>query len=158
MEKLRKEFFFRKGTKRSMSNKLNTSFLNIYLELDKICCLKFGVVTGGVTEYINRLINARFAPERDEVLPRLVRYRNIRNRMAHEAGALTDIDEINKSDLRWLESFKKDMNKKKDPISVYLRKARKYARRRRARKYFFIFLTVLLLLAAAAAAAYFLLF
>ena len=79
-----------------MSNKFNTLFLNSYLELDKVCCLKFGVVTGGVTEYINRLINARFAPDRDEVLPRLVRYRNIRNRMAHEAGALTDIDEINR--------------------------------------------------------------
>ena len=141
-----------------MSNKFNTLFLNSYLELDKVCCLKFGVVTGGVTEYINRLINARFAPDRDEVLPRLVRYRNIRNRMAHEAGALTDIDEINKSDLRWIDNFKKDISKKKDPISVYLRKARKYARRRRARKYFIIALIIILLLAAAGVGAYFLLF
>ena len=141
-----------------MSNKFNTSFLNSYLELDKVCCLKFGVVTGGVTEYINRLINARFAPDRDEVLPRLVRYRNIRNRMAHEAGALTDIDEITKSDLRWIDNFKKDISKKKDPISVYLRKARKYARRRRARKYFIIALIIILLLAAAGVGAYFLLF
>ena len=141
-----------------MSNKFNTLFLNSYLELDKVCCLKFGVVTGGVTEYINRLINARFAPDRDEVLPRLVRYRNIRNRMAHEAGALTDIDEINKSDLRWIDNFKKDISKKKDPISVYLRKARKYARRRRALKYFIIALIIILLLAAAGVGAYFLLF
>ncbi len=139
-----------------MSNKFNGTFLNSYIELDKICCIKFGTVTGGVTEYINRLINARFAPERDEVLPRLVKYRNIRNRMAHEEGALKNIDEITKADLRWIENFKKDISKKKDPISVYLRKARKYARRRRARKY--IFLSVLAALVIAAAVALFFIF
>lgn len=138
-----------------MSNKLNTPFLNSYLELDKVCCIKFGIVSGGITEYINRLINIRFAPQRDEVLPRLVRYRNIRNRMAHEAGAITEIDEITKSDLRWLEGFKRDMNKKRDPISIYLRKARKYARRRKIRRLLITSGIIILLLIAAAAAAYF---
>jgi hypothetical protein len=42
-------------------------------------------------------------------------------------------DEIAKADVKWLSSFKKSINKKKDPISLYLRKARKYARRRKAR-------------------------
>lgn len=133
-----------------MSNKLNGTFLNSYIELDKICCLKFGTVTGGVTEYINRLINARFAPERDDVLPRLVKYRNIRNRMAHEEGALKNIDEITKSDLRWIEGFKKDISKKNDPISVYLRKARRYARRRKARKYLVIAAVIAVIAAAVA--------
>ena len=62
-----------------MSKRLNERFLSSYIELEKTCCEKFGVPTGGVTEYINRLNNARFAPGRDEALPRLVRYRGTRN-------------------------------------------------------------------------------
>ncbi len=113
-------------------HKINESFLNTFIEVDKTCCAKFGVSTGGVTEYINRLRNARFAQGRDEVLPKLVRYTNLRNRLAHEAGALRQIDEITKADVKWLSSFEKILSKKKDPISLYLRKARRYARRRRA--------------------------
>ncbi len=135
-----------------MSNKYNSAFLNSYIELDKVCCNKFGIVTGGITEYVNRLINARYAPEREQVLPRLVRYRNIRNRIAHEAGALQSIDEIGKSDVSWIAAFIKDIEKKRDPISLYLRKARKYAKRRKARKRILAIAAVILVLAAAAAA------
>jgi len=117
-----------------MGKKYNSAFLNAYIELDKICCHKFGIVTGGITAYINRLINSRYAPDRDQVLPRLVRYRNIRNRIAHEAGALQSIDELTKADIRWIEEFIKDIEKRKDPITLYLRKARKYAKRRRTRR------------------------
>lgn len=138
-----------------VSNKLNSAFLSTYNGLDKLCCQKFGVVTGGTTEYINRLINARFAPGRDEVLPRLVKYRNIRNRIAHESGAIEKLDGITRADLRWISSFTKDLDKKRDPISLYLRKSRRYARRRRARKY--IIFALLLAVAALAAVAYMLL-
>lgn len=138
-----------------MGNKLNGAFLNSYIELDKICSVKFGTVSGGVTEYINRLINARFAPERDEVLVRLVRYRNIRNKIAHEDGTRQTIEEINRSDIRWIDNFKKELNKKKDPISVYLRRARSFARRRKAWRSFTVCLTILILLLGAAAAVYF---
>lgn len=118
----------------AVSKRLNESFLNIFLELDHICCEKFGVTTGGVTEYINRLNNARFAPGRDEVLPKLVRYRNLRNRFVHEPGAIRKTDDISKADIRSLHRFCRDVKKKKDPISKYLRKARLYALRRRAIK------------------------
>ena len=133
-----------------MGKKFNSAFLNAYIELDKMCCHKFGKVTGGITEYINRLINARFAPEREQVLPRLVRYRNIRNRIAHEAGALQNIDELTRSDVKWLEDFVKDIEKKRDPITLYLRKARKYAKRRRTRKRIVGFFVLLLIAAAVA--------
>ena len=135
-----------------MGKKFNSAFLNAYIQLDKMCCHKFGIVTGGVTEYINRLINARFTPEREQVLPRLVRYRNIRNRIAHEAGALQSIDELTRMDVKWLEDFVKDIEKKRDPITLYLRKARKYAKRRRARKKIVGFLILLLLVAMAVCA------
>ena len=115
--------------------KINEAFLAEYIQLDRDCCEKFGVGAGGVTEYINRLNNARFAPGRDDVLPRLVRYRNVRNRFAHELSALRKTDEVTKVDVKWIRSFDKDVLKKKDPISVYLRKARKFARRRKARRW-----------------------
>ena len=134
-----------------MSRKLNEKFVNTYIELDKLCCEKFGVATNGVTEYINRLNNARFAPNRDEVLPKLVKYRNLRNRFAHEPQALRKSDDIAKADFKWVKKFKKTVKGKKDPISKYLKKARRFARRRKAGK---IFLT-LLILAAAAVGVYF---
>ena len=137
-----------------MSRKINEKFLNNFLELDKLCCEKFGVATNGVTEYINRLNNARFAPNRDEVLPKLVKYRNLRNRFAHEPQAIRKCDDINKADVKWVGKFKKTVKGKKDPITKYVKKARRFARRRKFGKA----LLVLLILGALAAAAYFLLF
>ena len=125
-----------------MSKRFNETFLNTYLELDRVCCEKFGVVSGGVTEYINRLNNARFAPGRDEVLPRLVRYRNLRNRFAHEPGAIRRTDDIVKEDIRWLAHFRKDVQKRRDPISKYLRKARRYAFKRKLKRFIILFLLV----------------
>jgi len=130
--------------------KLNHNFLEAYRQLDKDCCSKFGVTTGGVTEYINRLNNARFAPEREDVLPRLVRYRNIKSRFDHDVGAIRRSDEVSKSDVKWIRVFNRDVNKKRDPISVYLRKARRYARRRKMYKALFA-CAVLLILALGAA-------
>ena len=118
-----------------MGRRLNESFLASYIALDKDCCDKFGITTGGVTEYINRLNNARFAPGREEALPRLVRYRNLRNKMAHEVGSLRKNSEITKADVKWIRKFDKDLSKRRDPISAYLKKVRRYARRRRIKRY-----------------------
>lgn len=132
-----------------MSKRLNEKFLKSFIELDKLCCEKFGVATGGVTEYINRLNNARFAPDRDIVLPRLVKYRNIRNLFAHEPGAVRKSEEVAKEDVAWLYRFRLDMHKKRDPISKYLRKARRFARARKIKRAAFISLVVLLVIAIA---------
>jgi hypothetical protein len=137
-----------------VSRKTNEKFLANFLELDKLCCEKFGVASNGVTEYINRLNNARFAPDRDEVLPRLVKYRNLRNRFAHEPQAIRKCDDIAKADIKWVAKFKKTAKKKKDPISKYLKKARRFARKRK----FGRTLLVVLILAALAVAGYFLFF
>ena len=118
-----------------MGKRINERFLASYMELDKDCCDKFGVTTGGVTEYINRLNNARLAPGRDDVLPRLVRYRNLRNKFSHEVGALRRVDEITKVDVHWIRTFNRDLIRKRDPISAYLKKARRYVRRRKLRRF-----------------------
>ena len=65
-------------------NKINMSFFNAYLELDKICAQRLEINRGGVSAYIGRLVELRFAPNRSEVLPRLLKYRKLRNRYFYE--------------------------------------------------------------------------
>ena len=122
-----------------IGKRLNERFLASYIELDRNCCEKFDVSVGGVTEYVNRLNNARFAPGREEALPRLVRYRNIRNKMAHELGTIRKTNDVTGADLKWIRTFNKDITKRRDPISKYLKKARRYARRRKIQKYVTVF-------------------
>ena len=130
-----------------MGKKNNDIFLNYYIELDKVCCEKFGVATGGVGEYINRLNNARFAPNRDDVLPRLVRYRNIHKRFYYEPGAIRKDNEITKSDIKWVVKFKREVISKRDPISQYLKKAKRYALKKKIARYFWITLISALIVA-----------
>jgi hypothetical protein len=118
-----------------MGKKINEKFLNAYNELDRNCSRKFGIATGGVTEYINRLHTTRFAPKRDEVIHHLVKFRNIKNVFAHELRAIKKNSELAKADLLWIKRFNHDILRKKDPISSYLRKARRYARALRFRRY-----------------------
>ena len=134
-----------------MSKKINKKFLKLYVELDSHCCDRLGVKAGGVTEYINRLESARFAPKRDEVLDALNKYRNVRNVLAHDAKAIKKNKILIKRDLKWIKKFIKSLKRKKDPISAYLRKARKYARRKKAKKV----VIALVVVAAVAAAAVF---
>ena len=131
-----------------MSKKINKKFLKLYVELDSHCCDRLGVKAGGVTEYINRLESAKFAPKRDETLDSLNKYRNVRNILANDPKAMKKSKILTKYDLKWIKKFIKSLKRKKDPISAYLRKARKYARRKKAKK---VILWLLVIAAAAAA-------
>jgi hypothetical protein len=51
----------------------------------------------------------------------------LRNIIAHEEGAFEELEEITKADIKWLNRFTASVNKKRDPISRYERKARRYA-------------------------------
>jgi hypothetical protein len=125
-------------------NKINLSFFNAYLELDKACALLLEVSRGGVSAYIGKLAEFRFAPERSEVLPKLIEYRKLRNIIAHEEGAFTELDEITKADVKWLNRFTQLVNKKRDPISRYERRAKRYAIWRRVRGFLIALLFLLL--------------
>ena len=130
-----------------MSKRNNEQFLNHYIELDKLLCEKFNVKTGGVGEYITRLNSARLAPSRDEVLPRLVRYRNTHRRFYYEPGAMQKDNEITGEDIKWVINFKREVQKKRDPISVYLKKAKSFVFKKKLALAFWIFLIVALLAA-----------
>ena len=138
-----------------MINKINVSFLTSYIELDKACCRRFSIQSGGVSMYINKLVHERFVPEREEILPRLIRYRNLRNKLAHEDGALNGITEIEKSDIKWLDSFAKTVSRKKDPISLYEGKADRYVKGKKIGGILKIFFVVILAIAAIIALKYF---
>ena len=117
-----------------MSKKINKKFLKLYVELDSHCCDRLGVKAGGVTEYINRLESAKFAPKRDEVLDSLNKYRNVRNILANDPKAMKKNKILTKYDLKWIKKFNKTLKKKKDSISAYLKKARKFARNRKIKR------------------------
>ena len=133
-----------------MSAKLNKIFFNTYIEADKLCCAKFGVERGGINEYINKLINSRFASDREDTLNHLTKYRDIRNVLAHEAGAMSADESLVRSDVKWMQGFTSDLHYKRDPLSKYLRRARGYLRFRRI-----VSATVILLIAAALTFVYF---
>jgi hypothetical protein len=117
-----------------MSKKINKKFLKLYVELDSLCCDRLNAKAGGVTEYINRLESARFAPKRDEVLAALNKYRNVRNVLATDAKAMKKNNLLTKGDLKWIKKFNKSLKRKKDSITTYLRKARKFAKNRKLKR------------------------
>ena len=116
-----------------MANKINLAFFNAYLELDKICAKRFSISKSGVTAYINNLVDTRYAPDRNEVLRKLIKYRKLRNILAHEAVAMTELNEISKDDIKWVNQFAKSVEINRDPISRYERKLKRYEIWRKAR-------------------------
>ena len=109
-----------------MSGRTNMTFFKAYIELENACAARLGVDKHGVSAYINRLVEMRFAKGRSEVLPKLIKYRNFRNKIAHEEGAMKDLDGITKADIQWLSRFTRLVNKRRDPVSLYENKARRY--------------------------------
>ena len=127
-----------------MGKRLNVRFVEEYIKLDTACCVKFGIKSSGVSEYISRLYNTRLAPGRDATLEQLVRYRSARNRLAHEEGAMSQTSELNKKDVRWVKKFTRLVKRSKDPISTYLKRAKNRAAFRKVKIAFFTILFVAL--------------
>ena len=127
----------------------NERFLEAFISLESLCADKLGITTAGVSEYISRLTSAKMALGRDEALKQLTRFRTLRNRLVHENGALRSMDEISKSDIKWLKKFEKNVKKNKDPLSRYYKKSKDTKRKKRA-----LALFIILLVAALAAAIY----
>ena len=134
-----------------MNEKISHSFLDAFISMDNACKdalksnknlenLSFSG-NGGVTVYINQLVELRFAPERNEVLQRLVKYRKIRNRLVHEKNARDNV-EISKKDIFWINKFERRLTRGRDPISIYLRNEKIYRIWSKVRFIFYSFLVV----------------
>lgn len=133
--------------------KINNNYIKAYAQLESRCQEKFGVTAGGVDEYVKRLESARFAPNRDEVLGKLSAYQSLSRRFDTEPNAIRHIKEVQKDDIKWVKKFAGALKAKKDPISRYLKSARKYARGRKARRIFVTILILAIIAGAAVAAA-----
>ena len=101
-----------------MGRKINTEFLAAFIELEAVCNALLDCKRGGVTEYINALKDAGSSQKKDETLQKLLTYRKIRNRLAHEEGALSEEKSVSRGDIRWLRSFARKVERGRDPISV----------------------------------------
>ena len=132
---------------------LNEAFYNNYMEVDRLCSAKFGVMSGGVSNYIDRLTNSRFASNREDVLKRLIKYRDVKRVLCKEGGLLSATDGVCRADVRWLKDFAKDLVNKQDPLFKYLRRSRAYVT---MRKTVIAFLIIAVIGVGAALAAYFL--
>lgn len=109
-----------------MKSKINVSFFKAYIELEKACEARLGVNKSGVSAYIARLVDLRFAPGRSEVLSKLIQYRKCRNAIAHEENAIDELKDLSKEDVKWVTKFTKSVNHKKDPVSRYYSQAKMY--------------------------------
>ena len=135
--------------------KINNNFAKAYSGIEDECQEKFGVSAGGINEYVRRLESARFAPNRDDVLGKLSAYQHISRRLDNEPNAMRHVKELSKDDVQWVKKFGNSLKKQKDPISRYLKSARKYARSRKMRRILFILLFLLADVAGAIALWYF---
>ena len=113
-----------------MSKKWNNEFLQAYIRLEELCNEKFGLIKGGVSEYIRRLNDLRFAEGGPETLRTLDYYRSVRNSMVHESDAVRRLN-VTKKDVDAIRRFTNDIKHKRDPLSRYLTRARRYRYRRR---------------------------
>lgn len=130
--------------------RLNSLFLEAYAELDKQCAALFEMYSGGVNEYINTLMISRYIYGRDDLVTRLVKYKGIRNRLAHEPGALKSDLGVTKEDIKWIKKFSKKVYKGKDPISEHKAKFHRGKIRRFTRKFVVLWLLIDLCTIAAA--------
>lgn len=103
--------------------KTNQKFLEAFISLESFCAEKLGITTAGVSEYITRLTGIKMAIGKEATLDHLRRYRNLRNRLVHENGALRSLGDISKADIKWIKSFEKSVRKNKDPLSLHYKQA-----------------------------------
>lgn len=103
--------------------KTNQKFLEAFISLESFCAEKLGITTAGVSEYITRLTGVKMAIGKEATLDHLRRYRNLRNRLVHENGALRSLGDISKADIKWIRTFEKSVRKNKDPLSLHYKQA-----------------------------------
>lgn len=117
--------------------RLNIRFFDEYKELDNLCIDLFGEVDGkrGVTLYIDRMSESS-DPGKSEIDDWESDYKNLRdvrhtrNQLAHSQDSFSD-KVCTKEQLNFVLSFKKKLQKGRDPLSILQKRtAKKKARRR----------------------------
>ena len=117
--------------------RLNIRFFDEYKELDNLCIDLFGEIDGkhGVTLYIDQMSkNAKLGKaeieEWESDYQNLKNVRHTRNQLAHSQDSFSD-KVCTKDQLDFVLSFKKKLQKGRDPLSILQKRTAKKKTRRR---------------------------
>ncbi len=105
-----------------MSKSKNISFIENYILLERAADAIMKRTGGGVSAYITALERQKLNTGAAESLKFLKKCRTVRNKLAHDPGALKDSAEISRADIKRLGKLTEAMKKSSDPLSKILRK------------------------------------
>ena len=132
--------------------RLNIRFFDEYKELDNLCIDLFGEVDGkrGVTLYIDRMsesaeLGKAEIDDWESDYKNLRDVRHTRNQLAHSQDSFSD-KVCTKEQLDFVLSFKKKLQKGRDPLSILQKRIAKKKSRSRFNK-LLIFLLIVLIVA-----------
>lgn len=112
-----------------MSKSKNLSFMEEYILLEAAANGLMKKKSGGVSAYISALEGQNLDTGAAETLNLLKKCRSVRNKLAHDPGALRGNSEITKDDVKRIKKLTAKINKGRDPLSLRFK-----SKKRRAEK------------------------
>ena len=116
---------------------INVKFQEEYKKLDALCKDLLKTETG-VTDYINQMEST--IPKKSALVTcfaddykKLKHYRWVRNKLAHEVGAL-DEELCDSDDVKWIVDFSRKIKKLQDPLSLIQNNKNKKTKKREIKK------------------------
>ena len=114
-----------------MGKAKNVSFIESYISFERAADNVTKRKGGGVSAYIDAIERQKPDASAQSTLKFLKRCRIVRNKLAHDVGALKSNSEISRSDTKKLRKLTSQISKGKDPLSRLIRKRARRAFSRR---------------------------
>ncbi len=108
-----------------MSKSKNISFIENYILLERAADGLMRKTGGGISSYISALERQKLNTGAAETLRFLKKCRIVRNKLAHDPGALKDNNEITKKDTKRIIKLTAAIKSQKDPLSKILKKKKR---------------------------------
>ncbi|MBR2466403.1 MAG: hypothetical protein IKB38_05690 [Clostridia bacterium] len=106
-----------------MSKGTNVKFIEKYIILENAANALMNKKSSGVSAYISELESLTLDADAKKTLKLLKKCRFVRNKLAHDPGALKSNDEITNDDVRFIKKLTSDIQRRRDPLSRLLNKA-----------------------------------
>ncbi len=110
-----------------MSKGTNVKFIEKYIILENAANVLMNKKSSGVSAYISELETLALDASAKETLKLLKKCRFVRNKLAHDPGALKSNGEITNDDIRFIKKLTSDMQRRRDPLSRLLNPSRSSA-------------------------------
>ncbi len=105
-----------------MGKSKNISFMESYILLERAADQLMKRKGGGISAYISALERQKLNTGAADTLKFLKKCRIVRNKLAHDPGALKSNSEISKSETKRIKKLTTAMKSEKDPLSKLLKK------------------------------------